>query len=77
MADKRKRRKRLERTVKQYQARIRGVLRGPLVTLLTPWQLRQVRTAARESGESVSFVLAAIIAHYFGDEPLDHERGGR
>lgn len=59
--------KRLRRTVKKYQARIPNVTRGALTTLLTPTQRQAIRAAARQSGESVSFVIAAIVAAYFGE----------
>lgn len=62
-----KRVKRLRRTVKKYQARIPHVTRGALTTLLTPTQRQAIRAAARQSGESVSFVIAAIVAAYFGE----------
>lgn len=52
---------------KRYQKRIPGTTRGQLVTLLTPSQRDAVRHAALVSGESISFVLAAIVAAYFGD----------
>lgn len=68
MAAKAKRRRQLRKTVKRYQERLPdGQRRGPLVTLLSPSQREAVRYAARTSGESVSFVLAAIVAAAFGD----------
>lgn len=63
-----KRIKRLRRTVKKYQARIPGELRQPLMSYLTRAQRKAIRAAAAESGESISFVLAAIVAAYFPPE---------